>query len=41
MASLLIHPGEIIGDEITELGMTASDLGEHPTFLYVIANATK
>ncbi|GBE92044.1 HigA family addiction module antitoxin [Nostoc cycadae] len=26
MARSPIHPGEILGDEITELGMTASDL---------------
>ncbi|MBU7582102.1 MAG: HigA family addiction module antidote protein [Nostoc sp. TH1S01] len=26
MARPPIHPGEILGDEITELGMTASDL---------------
>ncbi|WP_228058643.1 hypothetical protein [Nostoc sp. LEGE 06077] len=26
MARPPIHPGEILGDEITEIGMTASDL---------------
>lgn len=35
MARPPIHPGEILADEITELGMTASDLAQ---FLHVPKN---
>jgi antitoxin HigA-1 len=38
MARPPIHPGEILADEITELGMTASDLAR---FLHVPKNTAK